>query len=278
MARFALEDRTVLVTGASSGIGHATALAFAKAGCHLVLAARRQDRLLALAEQVRTSTDRRVRAIPCDVTSTQDVRALFHELTRNGEELDVVVNNAGLGLYGPLEAISEAQLSQVMDVNVMGAFRVIRAAIPLLKRRRSGQIINVSSVLGHRGLPFLGGYAASKAALNAMTEALRLELRDHGIDVLLVSPGLTATEFRETRLHAEGYQQEPIPLKAMSAEEVAEAIVSASRSRRRETVLTLPGRVMVLANRYAPTVFDRVADRFVGKPGDDEAGETEKKP
>jgi short-subunit dehydrogenase len=121
-------------------------------------------------------------------------------------------------------------------------------------------------VLGHRGLPLLGGYCASKAAVNALTESLRAELAAEGISVLLVSPGLTESEFREARLNAEGWSQGPIPMKAMSAEAVAAAMVRASSRRRRDTVLTLPGRFMVLANRLAPGLFDRVARRLVLPP------------
>jgi short-subunit dehydrogenase len=118
-------------------------------------------------------------------------------------------------------------------------------------------------VLGHRGLPLLGGYCAAKAAVNVLTESLRAELAAEGISVLLVSPGFTETEFRQTRLHAHGWQQNAPPLKQMSAEEVAAAMVKASRRHRRDTILTLPGRLMVLANRLVPGLFDVAARRMV---------------
>jgi short-subunit dehydrogenase len=255
------QGRIVLVTGATAGIGRATALAFAEAGAHVVLAGRRQDRLDEAAEWVRAKG---VRAVPvrCDVTQPAEVKALMDRVDAEFGGLDVLVNNAGVGLYGPLEKIPEATLREVFEVNVYGLLRVTREALPLLRKHKHGQIVNVSSVLGYRGLPMLGGYCATKAAVNAMTESLRTELEPDGIDVLLVSPGLTATEFREHRRSADGYAQDAIPLRAMSAEEVAQSILRATRRRRRETVLTLPGKVMVTANRWVPRLFDRVASRM----------------
>lgn len=255
------KGRVVLITGASTGIGRAAAKKYAEAGADVVLAARRLPQVEDAAREV---TSLGVRALPvrCDVTLGEDVERLIRETEAAFGGLDVLVNNAGQGLYGPLEAISEAQLRQVFELNVFGLWRVTRAALPLLRGRPGAQVVNVSSVLGHRGLPLLGGYCASKAAVNAMTESLRAELAAEGIRVLLVSPGFTESEFRENRLHAEGWRQDAIPLKAMSAEEVATAMVRASLRGRRDTVLTLPGRAMVMANRLVPGLFDLVARRM----------------
>ncbi|WIG95811.1 SDR family oxidoreductase [Myxococcus sp. SDU36] len=259
------KGRVVLVTGASGGIGRAAAKAYAAAGADVVLAARR---LPALEDAAREVASLGVRALPvrCDVTVGDDVTRLMRETDAAFGGLDVLVNNAGQGLYGPLEGVGEAQLRQVFELNVFGLWRMTREALPLLRKRRGAQVVNVSSVLGHRGLPLLGGYCASKAAVNVMTESLRAELAAEGIRVLLVSPGFTESDFRENRLHAEGWRQDAIPLKAMSAEEVADAMVRASRSGRRDTVLTLPGRVMVVANRWVPSLFDRVARRMAVAP------------
>ncbi|WNG49513.1 SDR family oxidoreductase [Archangium minus] len=263
MATKAFQEKVVLITGASSGIGRAAAKAYAAQGAHLVLAARRESHLQDAAREVEALG---VRALPvrCDITREEDVTRLVQETERAFGGLDILVNNAGLGLYGPVEGFSETQLRQVFEINFFGLVRVTRAALPLLRKRAPGsQVVNVSSVLGHRGLPLLGGYGSSKAAVNLLTESLRAELAAEGISVLLVSPGLTETEFRDSRLNAEGWKQDAIPLNAMSSEAVANAMVRASRRKRRETVLTLPGRVMVLANRWMPSLFDRVARRVV---------------
>nr|WP_324289057.1 SDR family oxidoreductase [Myxococcus sp. MISCRS1] len=256
-----LTERVVLITGASSGIGRAAARAYAEAGAHVVLAARRLERLEDAAREAE-SLGVRALAVRCDVTRGEDVERLMAQVRADFGGLDVLVNNAGQGLYGPLEAISEEQLRQVFELNVFALWRVTRAALPLLRGRRGAHVVNVSSVLGHRGLPLLGGYCASKAAVNAMTESLRTELASEGIGVRLVSPGLTESEFRDHRLNAQGWAQDAIPLKAMSSEEVARAMVKASVRGRRDTILTLPGRAMVLANRLAPGLFDRVAHRM----------------
>ncbi len=265
MGTFDLKGRTVLITGASSGIGRAAAFAFAREGANLVIAARRLQQLSQVAKELEALG---VKATParCDVTSDREVAALAARVEEAHGGLDVLVNNAGVGLYGPVDAITEEQLQQAFAVNFFGLWRVTRACLPLLRKRGAGQIVNVSSVLGHRGLPMLGGYCASKAAVNSLTESMRLELREQNIDVLLVSPGLTESEFRDARMHAPGFEQEQVPLKAMSAEDVADALVSASRHRRAQTILTLPGLAMVYGNRLSPTLFDRLAGRLVGPP------------
>ncbi|MCP3104811.1 SDR family oxidoreductase [Myxococcus sp. K15C18031901] len=255
------KERVVLITGASSGIGRAAARAYAAAGAHVVLAARREERLQDAAREAE-SLGVRALSVRCDVTRGEDVERLVRETQAAFGGLDVLVNNAGQGLYGPVVELTEEQLRQVFELNVFALWRVTRAAVPLMRGRRGAQVVNVSSVLGHRGLPLLGGYCASKAAVNTMTESLRTELAAEGIRVLLVSPGLTQSEFRDHRLNAPGWAQEAVPLKAMSSEDVAQAMVRASLRGRRDTILTLPGRVMVLANRLAPGLFDRVAHRL----------------
>ncbi|MBI3181569.1 MAG: SDR family oxidoreductase [Myxococcales bacterium] len=262
--------KVVLITGASSGIGRATALAFSRRGASLVLAARREGRLAEVATEAARLGGSAL-AVRCDVTRPEEVRELMARAGRAFGGLDVLVNNAGLGLYGPLEQCTDEQVERVFAVNFFGLARVTREALPLLRRKTRAQIINVSSVVGHRGLPMLSGYCASKAAVNALTESLRAELAPEGLDVLLVSPGLTESEFREARLYPQGYQQEKVPFRAVSAESVGEAIVRASRTRRRTTVLTLAGRAMVYANRVSPWLMDKVARRMVGGP----AGEGE---
>ncbi len=264
MSSGAFVGRVVLITGASSGIGRAAARAYAAQGAHLVLAARREELLREVVHEAEGLGSRAV-AVRCDITQAEDVARLMREAEAHFGGVDILINNAGIGLFGPVEALAEEQLRQVFEVNFFALVRVTRAALPLLRKRPGGQILNVSSVLGHRGLPLLGGYCAAKAAVNALTESLRAELASERISVLLVSPGFTETEFRQARLNAEGWQQSSPPLKQMSADEVAAAMVKASRRHRRDTILTLPGRVMVLANRFVPGLFDRVARRMIAK-------------
>lgn len=267
MANGAFAGRVVLITGASSGIGRAAARAYAAQGAHIILAARRDAPLQEAAREVEALGVRAL-AVRCDITQPADVERLVRETEAAFGGLDVLINNAGIGLFGPVEALTEEQLRQVFEVNFFALVRVTRTALPLLRRRPGGQIVNVSSVLGHRGMPLLGGYCAAKAAVNALTESLRAELASENISVLLVSPGFTETGFRQTRLHAEGWRQNPPPLKEMSADAVAQAMVKASRRQRRDTILTLPGRLMVLANRLTPGLFDAVARRMISRMAD----------
>ncbi|HYH97193.1 SDR family oxidoreductase [Hyalangium sp.] len=264
MSDGAFRGRVVLITGASSGIGRAAARAYAAQGAHLILAARREELLRELARELEGLGVRAV-AVRCDITQAADVARLAREAEEQFGGVDILVNNAGIGLFGPVEALSEEQLRKVFELNFFALVRVTQAILPLLRKRPGGQILNVSSVLGHRGMPLLGGYCAAKAAVNALTESLRAELAAERISVLLVSPGFTETEFRQTRLHADGWQQKAPPLKQMSAEEVALAMVKASKRRRRDTILTLPGRLMVLANRFVPGLFDLVARRMIAR-------------
>jgi short-subunit dehydrogenase len=265
-------DHTVLITGASSGIGRAAAMSFAREGARLVLAARRQQRLDALVAELASQGAQAV-AVRCDVTRPEEVEAMISRTAEAFGGLDVLINNAGLGLYGSLEKSTEAQIRQVFEVNVFGLISVTRAALPLLrepsaarKSRRGATVINISSTLGHRGLPHLGAYSATKAAVTSLTESLRAELEPDRIRVIQISPGLTDTEFGEARLVVDGWAREVPPMKPMAASEVGEAILEACRSGRRDTVLTRGGKWMVYGNRLVPALMDRMARKMVGPP------------
>ncbi|MFN7135693.1 MAG: SDR family oxidoreductase, partial [Myxococcales bacterium] len=260
---FDLKEKVVFITGASSGIGEAAARAYAAAGARVVAAARHTNRLEELVRGLERKGHEAI-ALPCDVRSDESVKEAIDTAARRFGGLDVLVNNAGVGLYGLVEELTPEKLQENFDINVYGVLRGVRAVLPHLRRRGSGQIVNVSSVLGHRALPGMGGYCASKFALNALTESMRAELAKDHIDVILVSPGLTATEFRQSAMTAAGKRESRAPSKPMTADEVAKAMVKASRRRQREVILTLSGRAMVEINRFAPSLFDKVALKMVG--------------
>jgi short-subunit dehydrogenase len=179
--------------------------------------------------------------------------------------VDVLVNNAGVGLLGKVEELTPELLREVFEINVIAPVRCIRAAMPEL-RARKGVVVNVSSVVGKRALPDIGGYCASKYALEALSESLRAEVASSGVAVVVVCPGRTATEFRSHRLRATGGPNEDVSaIDAMGAERVAEAMVAAVRRRQREVVLTLPGRAMAALERVAPGLMDIVAARIAGR-------------
>lgn len=178
-------QKTVLITGASSGIGEATAIALAEAGYRVFGGARRP----AKARQIPN-----VELIELDVRNETQIRhAIDHVLDETGR-IDIVVNNAGVSLVGPVEATSDAEAHALFDTNVFGVLRVTRAALPAMRGQKSGLIINISSVLGFLPAPFLGLYASSKHALEGLSESLDHEVRNFGVRVVLIEPNFTNTK------------------------------------------------------------------------------------
>lgn len=181
--------KTVLVTGASSGIGEAAARALAGAGHRVIAAGRREDRLATLA--------RRQTGITPLVLDVTDSAAVHTAVGRLGP-IDVLINNAGFAAAGPVETVSEAETRRQFDVNVFGLLHVARAVLPGMRQRGSGLIVNVSSVVGRISFPGTGVYSASKHAVEALSDALRAEVRRFGIDVVVVEPAFVRTEITQT--------------------------------------------------------------------------------
>ena len=217
-----LAGKTAIVTGASSGIGEATAEALAKKGCNVVLAARREERLNALAVELGAL------AVPTDVTEPAACAALVARALERFGSLDILVNNAGLGLYGSIADGDPEDWRKMFDVNVLGVLYTTRAAVRRMLERGSGDIVFVSSLAGRR-VPRADGtvYAATKHAITAVAEGLRMDVHEKGVRVINVEPGLVRTEFPESSYpNAEEYyaEKEYAPLEA---EDVAAAIVYA---------------------------------------------------
>lgn len=181
--------KTILVTGASSGIGRDAALALARAGHRVFAAARRVDKLQELGEGIE--------AVALDLDKPESIAAAVAEIDRrtDGRGLDVLVNNAGFATAGALVEMSDAALRAQFDTNVFGLMALTRAVLPAMIERRQGRIINVSSVSGRIPAPILGAYHASKYALEALSDALRMELQPFGVQVVIVEPGTIRTEF-----------------------------------------------------------------------------------
>lgn len=185
-------DRTVLVTGASSGIGRETALAFAAAGANLVLVARRAKALASVAAQARKFGAATLVAA-ADVTQPEAVTACFRKAVKRFGTIDVVVNNAGVLHPAKVVDLRGADLQRMLDVNLFGALYVMQEAVKVMREQGRGHIVNVGSLAGRRGFSPLGGYCATKFALVGLTEALRTELVGERIHVSLVLPGVVDT-------------------------------------------------------------------------------------
>ena len=219
-----LAGKSAIVTGASSGIGEATARLLAKVGCNVVLAARREERLNSLAAELGEGT----LAVPTDVTDPAACAALVARTIENFGSLEVLVNNAGLGLYGSVADGDPEDWRRMFDVNVLGVLYTTRAAVRHMVRQGSGDVVFVSSLAGRR-VPRPDGtvYAATKHALTAIAEGLRMDVIGKGIRVINVEPGLVRTEFPESSYpSAEEYyaEKEYTPLEAT---DVAAAVLYA---------------------------------------------------
>jgi NAD(P)-dependent dehydrogenase (short-subunit alcohol dehydrogenase family) len=188
----AFRGRTVLVTGASSGIGRETALAFAAAGANVVLVARRAKVLAKVAAAAR-SHGAATLVVPTDVTKPEAVAACFRKAVKRFGGIDIVVNNAGVLVASKVVDLDDADLRKMLDVNLFGAMHVMQEAVRIMRKTGRGHIVNVGSLAGRRGLSPLGGYCATKFALVGLTEALRTELVGERIHVSLVLPGVVDT-------------------------------------------------------------------------------------
>jgi NAD(P)-dependent dehydrogenase (short-subunit alcohol dehydrogenase family) len=193
-------DRTVLVTGASSGIGRETALAFAAAGSNVVLVARRARALAGVAARARKS-GAKVLAAPADVTKAAEVAAAFAKAVKRFGGVDIVVNNAGVLIPSEVATMKDSDLRAMLDVNLFGALHVMQQAVKIMRAQGRGHIVNVASLAGRRGFSPLGGYCASKFGLIGLTEALRTELVGERIHVSMVLPGVVDTPMASSAMH-----------------------------------------------------------------------------
>ncbi|MFT3697174.1 MAG: SDR family oxidoreductase [Kofleriaceae bacterium] len=191
--------KTVLITGATAGIGRFTALHLARLGLHVIATGRKVDELAKL--KAEAAVDKlSIDTIALDVTSATSIAAavLESEQLTNGRGIDVLVNNAGFGILGPTSEISEAEMRRQYETNVFGLMNVTRAFLPKMMQNKAGRIINVSSVGGRITLPYFGVYNSTKYAVESLSDALRYELRPFGIDVALIEPGIIRTNFEAT--------------------------------------------------------------------------------
>lgn len=188
-----LDDSVAIVTGASSGIGEATAEALADRGASVVLAARREERLEALAERIESAGGDTL-VVPTDVTDEGDLDELVQATTDEFGRIDVLVNNAGVMLLEPLERAERSNLRQMVEVNLLGLMNLTHAVVPIMQEQGEGHVVNLSSVAGRIAYANSSGYNATKFGVNGFTEALRQEVADDGIRTTLIEPGAVETE------------------------------------------------------------------------------------
>jgi NAD(P)-dependent dehydrogenase (short-subunit alcohol dehydrogenase family) len=264
-----VQHKIVIITGASSGIGEATAYAFAARGCKLVLAARSMERL----QKVKTQCEilgATVLAVSCDVSKEEECKALVDEAVRTFGTVHVLINNAGISMRAMLEDCDLDVIKQVMGINFWGSVYCTKFALAELLKNK-GSILSVSSVSGLVGLPARTGYSASKYAIDGFMQSLRIENLKKGLHVGIIYPGYTSSNIRNAALNSHGESQAESPLdesKLMPASEVADTIVRMVIYRRRQRILTNLGRLTYLLNALAPGWVDRMVYNFVAKEKD----------
>ena len=258
----ALEGRVVLITGGSRGLGLALARHFAEEGAHLALVARTEEDLEQAAEELR-GRGAEVLLTAGDVSQPEHAAAAVKQATRRFGRLDVLVNNAGVIQVGPLAHMTTEDFEEAMGVHFWGAYHMMQAALPHLSARREGRIVNVASVGGLVAVPHLAPYSASKFALVGLSDGLRAELRERGIYVTTVCPGLMRTGSHVNALFKGQHRREYAwfstadaqPFVSLSAERAAAKIVRACRQGDPALTLTLPAKVAAGLSRAAPNLF-----------------------
>jgi NADP-dependent 3-hydroxy acid dehydrogenase YdfG len=254
----------VAITGASAGIGRATALRLARDGAAVVVSARRGDRLNALAAEI-TASGGRASPIVADVTREGDMHALVDRAIEDFGRLDVMICNAGFGVTGSADDVEPRHVRKLLDVNFLGTYHAARAALRVFRAERRGHLIVVSSIVGRRGVPFMGAYSATKFAQVGLAECLRSELHGSGIHLTVVFPISTETEFFEVMARESGFASRADGPR-QKAEDVAHAIARAVARPLPEVYPYRKARGLVLLNAVAPGLCDRFVKKFGRKP------------
>lgn len=251
---YPLRDKVAIITGASTGIGRAVALELARRGCRLALAARSADKL----EEVRgriESLGAQAIAVRTDVTRPEQIALLVQTTVDRFGGVDVLVNNAGYGLWGTFANLPPGEIRKIFDTNVFGAVAMAQAVIPELRKRGGGQIVNIESIVGLRSMPGASAYCATKHALHAFSESMRIELAPWNIHVCSFCPGLTASDFSKNKVEIDFHTQLS-KLWSQPAEKCARLIVRAIRWRRRQVVTTWSGKMFCVIQRLSPRIND----------------------
>ena len=254
--RPAIDGKVAIVTGASSGIGEATARELARAGAITVLAARRVDRLKRLQKEIEKMGGEAF-VVPTDLTDPDQITNLVQTTVSTYGRIDILANIAGWALYHWLEEMSYDDLRQAFDVNVIGLAELTRQVIPVMKRQRSGFIFNMSSYASRVSVPPLTLYASTKYAVEGLTDGLRRALLPWGITVIRIHPSsVTGTEFNQRVVREGGLKYTPLPIGRISRERLARHIVKLIEEPRRALFMSRVYEVLVVLNRFFPDLVD----------------------
>jgi short-subunit dehydrogenase len=251
------QDKVVIITGASSGIGEATAREFARNGSKVVLAARSEIKLARIVNEIKSENGRACYAVT-DVSKESDCKKLIETAVSEYGTIHILINNAGLSMRAVFDDVDIRVLHRLMDVNFWGTVYCTKYALPYLVENK-GSLVGVSSIAGFHGLPGRTGYSASKFAIHGFLETLRIENLKRGLHVMVIAPGFTSSDIRIHALIADGTEQGESPReegKLMSPEYVAKWILKGIRKKKRNKLLTWAGRLTALFQRIIPKTID----------------------
>jgi NAD(P)-dependent dehydrogenase (short-subunit alcohol dehydrogenase family) len=262
LTNFDLNGKTVLITGGSRGLGLVMAREFAREGARVAICARDEAEL----QRAQTDLGGEVMTIPCDVTNKQSVALMIDRVNSRFGGVDVLVNNAGVIQVGPIEVMTPADFEEAMKIHFWGPLNTIFAVLPAMRARKSGRIVNISSIGGKVSVPHLVPYSASKFALVGLSKGLRTELMKDGIKVTTVCPGLMRTGSPRNADFKGKHQLEyawfsisdALPLLTVSAENAARQIVRACKRGEAELVISVPAKVAVLFESLFPEVMSQI--------------------
>lgn len=264
-----LKDKTIVITGASSGIGEAMARVYAAQGARVVLGARNAERLEALTAEIRGAGGQAAWSA-VDVTDPEQCKALIDKAVTSFGGIDVLICNAGISMRALFDDVDLSVLHRLMDVNFWGTVNCCKYALPYVQASH-GSIVGISSVAGLHGLPGRTGYSASKYAMTGFLETLRIENLKKGLHVMVACPGFTASNVRFAALTADGSQQGETPrdeAKMMTPEEVARIVARGIRRRKRLCLMEIEGRATHFVKKFAPAFLDRMFYLVMSKEPD----------
>ena len=261
------KNKSVIITGASSGIGKELALRLAGMGAKLTLAARNLSRLEDVVNQCRL-LGCEANAVKADVSKKEDCNNIIDETVESFGGIDILVNNAGITMWAEFEKVTNLEaLEKIMQVNFLGSMYMTHYALPELLKSK-GQIVGVSSLTGKTGIPTRTVYAASKHAMAGFFDSLRIELKEKGVAVTMIYPGFVSTEVRERALNGDGIPLGKSPVQekqVMTVEECVRQMLPVIEKRKRELVMTTRAKVGLWLKMVAPEVTDNIALKAIRK-------------
>ncbi len=264
-----MKNKVIIITGASSGIGKALAFEASKLGARLVLAARNEESLKEITEQIKLENKDVIYCVT-DVSIEGDCEYLIKKTIETFGKIDILINNAGISMRALFNDTKLDVIRQVMGVNFWGTVYCTKFALPYLLQSK-GSIVGVSSTGGFIGLPGRTAYSASKFAIQGFLESLRIENTRNNLHVMIACPGFTASNIRNTALNGDGKQQGESPRneeKMMTPEEVAISILSAIKKRKRNIILTMEGKLLRHFNHILPSFIDNTIYNVMSKEPD----------